>query len=234
MSYQSTPKLSLLRHSYYYIRLQVALIVVELIILALFRFYPSRDKSKDNLSRFSNESESPVVMEEVVITEQNQARAAAPPVSRDLPPEPTDELIEMEPIDLGSIEPLEDSPIEEIENSGMDNSGELEPVDNPDIPPQLYKIVEPVYPKEARKAKIKARIRVSFLISSEGDVEDLSITKIEVFDQQKGKFVTRDRIGYGLAEATMKAASKWQFGPARKGGDTVPAIVENMFTFGID
>lgn len=234
MSYQPPPKLSLLGHSYYFIRLQVALVIVELTMLALFRFYPAQDDSAGELSRFSSESESPVVMEDVVITEQNLARSVAPPVRQDLPPEPTDDLMEMEPIDFEGMEPLNDSPIANIQNTGIDDSGELKPVANPDIPPRLYKIVEPVIPEEARKSNVKARIRVSFLISPEGKVEDLYITKIEVYDRQKQKFVIQDRIGYGLAEATMKAASKWQFGPAKNGGNTVPARVEHMFTFGFD
>ena len=234
MSSQSTSSSGVLNDSFYLIRVQVALIAAEIIMLALFRYYPVHNISKDDLSRFSAENESPVVMEEVVITEQSQAMSVAPPVPRDLPPEPTDEFIEMEPLDIGLFEPPENGPIANIQNTGQSDTGELEPVANPDIPPQLYKIVEPVTPQKAREAKVKARIRVSFLISAEGEVVDLSITRIEVFDSQKQKFVTRERVGYGLAEAVLKAASQWQFGPAQNGGDTVPAMVEHIFTFGTD
>lgn len=209
----------------------MCLILVLLIMIALFRLYPEQPRDSSNYLQDFEETNAQVMMEEVVRTRQSSR--PAPPVQRNLPPKPKDEYIEMEPLDFTSFEPLNEN-LEPIERPGSGGEEDYEPVANPDIPPQVRKIVEPVVPKEARQADIKARIRVSFLVSPKGKVEDMSITHIEVYDKEKGKFVEKERIGYGLAEATLLAAGKWKFGPAEKGGSKVPALTEHEFTYGFD
>ena len=223
--------LSLKSNLAYRIRFQVAIIIVQVLML-LFVYWQPSSWGDESERYFQNiiASDSRVVLEDVAITRQATAPAALPKPEI-LPTEPSDEIIETEPLD---VEPYMDMELPEAETvtTGAMAGGNEGIVSNPEIPPQVRKIVEPVVPKAARKAGIKAEVRVSFLVGTDGKVQDVSISSVKVFDPNSKRMVPQEMVGYGLIEATLIAASKWRFRPAENGGNSVPTYTEHIFTYG--
>lgn len=215
----------------YRLRLMTSLVVSELFMLVLFYFFPS---SHTQSVDFSYEEPQNTEIEQVDITRQTDVPAAPPkpevPVN-----EPEDELVREEV----NIEPLVQkiSLPEELGsakgNKAEEGRGQMaEPVKNPDRPPQLYKIVEPEMPDQAKKAGIKAIIDVRFLINTEGRVEEATIAAIKIYNEE-GEYRQVDHINYGLPQVTLNAALQWKFRPAVKNGQKVASYSIHPFSYGL-
>lgn len=212
----------------YRIRILAAIAVVELLAIAVFNLWPVNESTASNQQiDFSDEA---IALEDVVRTEQ-QNRPPPPPKPQTPIPEPTDEVIEEDPIELEDLNVTKYSDSLSVEMIGSEGDAD-EPVSSPQVAPQVIHIVEPTVPEAAKKADIKAEIWVNFLVDTEGKVEEASITEIVVHDQETGEKRTVDRINYGLTEATLTAALEWRFRPARNNGKPVKAYSKQIFTFG--
>src|SRR6056297_1409336 len=73
----------------------------------------------------------------------------------------------------------------------------------------------------------KAQLDVTFLVGANGTVEDAFISEIRLYEGDS--FTVVNQIGYGLLEATIEAALKWRFSPAKQEGKPVRTYVENSF-----
>lgn len=214
----------------YYHRIQLALICTLVVMNIAFRITTRPFISTVDSFRDISASEQ-VSFREVEITVQKSAPAA--PSTPQVPvPVPDHEIIEEEEFDLTSL--INDNFPEQSEFTGMGTSEEeAKLVKSPDQPPGLKKIVEPIVPKEAKNAGVKARIYVSFLVDEKGNVADVSVSRIELFDPSSGRFKVVNHVGYGLMGATMEAASRWKFKPARHNGKPVKTYTRQVFTFGV-
>jgi len=214
----------------YRIRVQVCIILTELLLISLILFWPTPDpgQKKDEIVYTDEE----LNLEPPTITKQTTS--PPPPPQPSLPPEPVpddviEEEIEIEEQNLPDV--LEPS---ELEGPGImdSNDNELQIVSNPQMPPSVVKIVEPVVPEAAKKAGIKAEIWVNFLVNKNGSVEEATISEIKIYDKEEDKYVTVKSIGYGLVEATLKAAMQWRFRPAKEQGEKVSSYTKHIFTYG--
>ncbi|MDZ7659165.1 hypothetical protein [Fodinibius sp.] len=212
----------------YRIRVLTAIAVIELFAIAIFNLWPvSKSTSSGQQIDFSEDA---IALEDVVRTEQQNS--PPPPPKPQVPiPEPTDEVIEEDPIVLDDLNVSEYSDSLSVEMIGSEGDAD-EPVSSPQVAPQVIHIVEPTVPDAAKKADIKAEIWVNFLVDTEGKVEEASITEIVLYDQESGEKRKVDRINYGLTEATLTAALQWRFRPARNNGKPVKAYSRQIFTYG--
>ena len=212
----------------YHIRIMVALIVVEVIAILFFSFWPVNESTSINQKiDFSDDT---IAIEDVVRTKQ-QNSPPPPPKPQTPIPEPTDEIIEEEPIELDDLNVSKYSDSLSVEMIGSDGDAD-QPVSSPQVAPQVIHIVEPTVPEAAKKVNIKAEVWVNFLVDTDGKVEEASITEVVLYDQESGEKRTVDRINYGLTEATLTAALQWKFRPARNNGQPVKAYSRQIFMYG--
>ena len=82
------------------------------------------------------------------------------------------------------------------------------PVPAQEIPPAILKVVKPLYPPVALKARVGGLVILRVLVSETGQPLDIEVVR-------PGKA--------GLTEAAIAAVRKWTFTPARKGDTSVQA-----------
>jgi len=219
------------KESFHRIRVQFAIVIAELLVLGLFVFWPGPENPGDDNNIIYREDE--LQLETPVITKQTSS--PPPPPRPSLPPEPVpnDEVIEEE-IEITEFNLPDVLETSELEGPGMldSNDSSLKIHSNPQLPPNIVKIVEPVMPEEAKRNNIKAEIWVEFLVDTEGEVEEATISEIKMYNKKTDKYETVKHIDYGLIEATIKAALQWKFRPAKDNGQKVRAYTKHVFTYG--
>lgn len=204
-----------------------SVIVSLLILISIFKFWPESTKEPASFDTFEKRA---IIVEEMIVTKQANA-PASPPKPQVPIPIPNDEVIE-EIIEFPELDLLLNTDILSTENTtGQRGDNELIS-GNPDRPPRVVKIVEPVVPEEAKRAGIKATITVNFTVLSDGTVKEAFIAEIRLYKENGIDFEIAKDIGYGLLEATLEAAYKWQFRPAKERGENVGAYTQDIFTFG--
>lgn len=208
-------------------RLLGCLVIAQLMAIAVFTLWPVTEQTSEPQEIVFDDS-SPII-DEATITRQSSS--PPPPPRPQVPiPVPNDEVIEEELLELQDIDISEYSDSMSV---GFGTSGDSDQIaSNPQSPPSVVRIVEPTVPEAAKKAGVKAEIMVSFLVDTDGQVEEATIAEIKLFDQGSGDFRTVESIGYGLTEATLVAALQWRFRPATEGGEKVRAYTRHIFSYG--
>lgn len=207
-------------------RFLTALILSELIILAFIKLWPDLPAEYDSRPE-------PLPVQEVFANEQIPTRQATTPAAPPRPqmpiPVPNDEIIE-EDIEFEEFDNLI-SDSDPLDITGIGEKGTSDkPVGSPERPPTIVRIVEPEVPDAAKRANLKAEIFVNFLVGTDGRVEEVFVAEIRVYEGDE--FKTVNDIGYGLLGATLEAASKWIFRPARDQGRAVRTYTTQVFSFG--
>lgn len=207
-------------------RFMIALIGSLMIILAFFKLWPVLPPEKAEFQEFYADEE--ILIDNTIITQQ--ADSPPPPPKPMVPvPVPNDEIIP-EDIEFPDIDDIPaDQSTSEMPGRG-ETSGKAQLVGDPQTPPMLLKIVEPTIPQAVKDQNIKAQIDVTFLVGVNGTVEDAFISEIRLYEGDS--FTVVNQIGYGLLEATIEAALKWRFSPAKQEGKPVRTYVENSFNIG--
>lgn len=207
-------------------RFMFSLICAELLILILIKSWPAYTETE---GAFEYPISDEVIFVERAIVTRQQTAPAAPPKPRIPVPVPDDEVIEEE-IDFPEFEDI----MSQFEAEGTDGfseaDGEGEFVGSPEQRAGLIRIVEPTVPDAAKRANIKARITVTFLVGLRGEVEDVYISEMRLY--QGDEYEKVQEIGYGLMEAVLEAARKWKFRAAKDQGVPVKTFVENSFNIG--
>jgi TonB family protein len=99
-------------------------------------------------------------------------------------------------------------------------AGDIVPLQNVDVEPQLIKSVQPVYPDSARRFRVEGMVVVNMLISETGEVIDAR--------------TVRGIKGYPAFEKTAESAvRKWTFRPAIKNGVPVKVWKVESFRFAL-
>lgn len=213
----------------YRIRILISICFSLLFWNVCFRFWPLQPQKDAPLWFDATES---IVFSPDEIEITRQKKGVAPPPKPVLPnPSPSlavvDEVIEFPEVILPES-PLEGSGIT-IGNAPQGDKAAV--MEKPARPASVLKIVEPPFPAEAQESGIHVSISVSFLVDEKGDVEDVYVNEIRQIDRA-GRSLIVKKIGFGLVEITLNAASKWKFRPARHDGKAVKSWVKHEFTFG--
>lgn len=205
----------------------LSLILSQIIILGLIHFLPvQQPEPSDVADTFPNEE---IFIAEIINTRQ-QSAPAAPPKPIPPVPVPDDQIIDEE-IDFPDIDDLFFENPFRLNEEGTGVEGESEAVvGSPEVLPSIVRIVEPTIPEAAKDAGIKARILVTFLVDTNGAVEEAYVNEIRLYNGDEYRVV--NSIGYGILEAVMEASLKWRFRPAKNEGMAVKTYVENSFTIG--
>ncbi|MCG8372942.1 MAG: energy transducer TonB [Balneolales bacterium] len=217
----------ILKESHYQHRVMGSIIVSQLLLIAIFRFWPVSEVLKEPEIVFDRQA---IIVQEMIITKQANA-PASPPKPQTPIPVPNDEVID-EIIDFPEFEDLITFDLLSLENSTGQMGDEERISGNPDRIPRILRIVEPILSEEAKKSDVKALVYVNFLVGSRGDVKEAYIAEIRLYDKNGEEYEVVKSIGYGILEATLEAAYKWRFRPAMEDGEQVGAYIQEAFSFG--
>jgi hypothetical protein len=205
----------------YDIRFKISLIAVMIFIMALFRFGPEFRRNQLDFRDFRASEQ--ITIDLIEITTQS-----SPPAS---PPRPrvsvrtfSDPVIVETDIDIVFDFVINLDPgIARAPGTGV---GLV--VRNPQRPPRVQRIVEPIGPDVTTRIEIVAELTVG----SDGRVEDVNIISIKRRNSVSGQLEEVEQIDKAYLDATREAAMQWQFRPATEQGNPVRSVSEHVFTFG--
>ncbi len=208
-------------------KLLFTLVISELLLLCVFRFWPVKAIEPKPISWADDE---PIIFTEEMIQTKQVTTPARPPRPQIPIPVPNDEVLdeEVDILDFDNLLSLELLGEGDVGQQG--DSDEI--VGSPQEKPRLLKVVEPATPDAAREAGVKAEVFVTFLVDKKGFVEDIYISQIREYDSKGKKYNVVQSIGYGVMEATLVAAKQWKFRPAKNNGKAVRAYTTQVFSFG--
>jgi TonB family protein len=103
-----------------------------------------------------------------------------------------------------TVEPLK--PIRPLAPDAPGEKGEI-------TPPRIISKVSPIFPEEARKARIDGVVILECAIGADGSVGKIKAVRSEPM---------------GLTEAAMKAVSQWQYEPARNAKGKPVAVISTV------
>lgn len=208
-------------------RFMLCLISSLLIMIVIFKLWPGY--GQENNDKVYIEPNQEIFIEQSIATKQETA-PASPPKPQIPVPVPAEEIIE-EDIELLDFEDM--LSLEKIGEGEAGQTGDSdEPVASPQRPPTPLKIIEPAIPEKARNADIIAEVHVTFLVDKKGIVEEIFISSIRKYEKNARDFEIVTEIGYGIMEASLTAAKKWRFNPAKDNGEAVKAYTTQIFSFG--
>lgn len=205
-----------------------SILIVEIGFILLIRLWPATvyDPTLD----VSVQEAEVVALEDVQVTRQ-ESSPPPPPKPQTPVPVPNDQIIE-EDLDFDTELDLETLPLpEEGVGSGL-TGDEDRIVGNPQVPPTVVRIVEATAPKGVpQNYEGRLEMIVNFLVDQEGDVEEVSIMEIRLYDQNGTDYEQLEFVQYGLMDAVLKAAMQWRFRPARQNGEPVKAFTRQRFNY---
>jgi hypothetical protein len=204
-------------------RIGYSIVAVQILAIVLFRYLPAVQPGEDPL--IFNERIAEIDIELIEPTRQGRL-VPAPPRPVMLPPEPSDVILEDEIIELAEPQAAgEGEPDSTPGPTGIF-------VENPGIPPSVVRIVEAITPDQIRRENIRLEVAVRFLISDEGNVEDITIERVRKQERGNADFTEIPPDEYEISEAIRRAAMQWRFRPARHEGMAVSTYSTHFFTLG--
>jgi len=232
------PRHSTVDHTYR-LRYKVAVILSLVIMILAFRLWPESTKIPPvfDVSALDRDI---ISIDPAAITKQASPPAAPPkpfvPIQTTLDP-----IIDLsDRLDLRT-EPITTQPFE-LPGSGTTgqrsgagsgaNTAENRISQRPTRPPSVVRIVEPVISDEIKRANLRAELTVRMLVGLNGLVEEAEIVDIKVFDPRTKQLTSVADIGFGVREATLKAAMEWRFRPAEEDNVLVKAWSTHIFNYG--
>ena len=226
-------KIRMIKNSYdqlpYDIKLRINLGIILFVFVLIFRFAP--DFRFNNSQRQIFTSNERVTIDLIDITTQS-APLASPPKPR-VPVDVTQDPI----IDETDLDPLfeMDFVFESLELPEFGSGSGSNPgvgigqiVRDPQRPPRVQRIVEPVSPDQSIRAEITALLT----ISPGGRVVDVEFQNIRIYKESTQQFESASEIDPKYLQATEYAALQWLFRPATHQGNNVWSVSEHVFIFG--
>lgn len=211
----------------YRLKILVCLVVAELVFIGLFKLWPKTASQPKVLTITAEEA--PITMNDIRITRQdNIPPAPGPPIDHAVMP--SDQVIRDNIPEIGDLNFVN---LNKLPTGGGGGNSEGDVYGHPENPPSVVKIVEPAVPDQAHRAGIRAELTVRFLVGKKGEVVDVSIISIKKYSSDMKSYKMVNNIGYGIIDATMKAAAQWRFRPAMEHGKAVRAYSTHIFTFGL-
>ncbi|HDJ22422.1 MAG TPA: TonB family protein [Candidatus Aminicenantes bacterium] len=131
--------------------------------------------------------------------------------------------VQENPLTENQVSPLSTTAQEKANNLSSSSptkvkTGDLVPLNQVDVPPQVIEKISPKYPPQALRFGVKGQVVVMALISENGYV--LQTRLLRGFEKS-----------FGLNEATLEAVRQWRFKPAEKDGVKVKVWKPIAITF---
>lgn len=203
------------------------IVLAELAFICLFELWPKTVRHKE--AEVITLNQAPITMSDIQITRQDNA-PPAPGQPKIQPVMPQNYVINENLPELNNLNFGNLSKLPEIGNGSGSGNGIYS---HPENPPSVVKIVEPAVPDQAHRAGIKAELTVRFLVNKAGIVKNVDIVSIKKYAPDMKSYQMVQTIGYGIVDATIKAALQWRFRPAIDHGKPVRAYSTHIFTFGL-
>lgn len=211
----------------YRIIVKMCLIAVLLVLVLITKFFPTFQI--DRTFEFTPSSDDFVTLDLIEITQQASS-----------PPTPQRPRVSLE---ISDIDPTQDPEFDLFLDLQTDLVSELVALpgsgttvgpilSNPQNPPRVTRIVEPVTPHNVLNSDIRVRVTVTFLINTDGSVDEYSVTQLHLLNRATGQFESIESVGDNIIEATLFAAEQWRFRPAMQDGKPVRAYSTHIFSFG--
>ena len=198
------------------------IVIVQLLMLALVHFWPI---SKSELTYYASEDDEVVQIQAPVRTRQ-QSKPPPPPAPTVPIPVPNDEPVPEQEIEFPQ-DITSDSYDTLSVTAGEGGDGDDSISGNPEVPPQIVRIEEPTFQNRSPE---KADIYVSFLVDKNGNVEEATIEKIFLYDDDGRPTIPVNAVDAEVTKRTLSAALNWKFRPAKVNGQPVRAYKTGIFT----
>jgi hypothetical protein len=205
----------------YYIKFRISMITVLVVMIMLFKYGPEMIRPNQNFQNLNNNNQ--ITIDLIEITTQSTP-PSAPPRPRIPVRTLTDPVVTETDIDVVFDVPIRLDP--GIDRTEGQNVGLV--VRNPQRPPRVQRIVEPVSPERSSNVEIIAELT----IGTDGRVEEVRIVSIRRRNSSTGQMESLNEIDDSYIQATREAAFQWLFRPATEQGSPVRSVSEHVFTFG--
>lgn len=216
-----------LSNVHYHHRVMGALIVSLLLLIAVFKFWPEQQRT---VSEFVFPEDETIFVEEMVITKQANT-PASPPKPQVPIPVPNDEVIEEE-IDFPEFDIIFSIDSLSIAETTGQTGNENRISGNPDRPPRISRIVEPILSEEVTNSDLKAMILVNFTVNRNGIVREAYVAEIRKYRGSSDEYEVVQDLGKNIIQGVLEAAYKWRFRPAMEDGEEVGAYIQEAFLIG--
>ncbi|MEL7363019.1 MAG: energy transducer TonB [Bacteroidota bacterium] len=220
----------------YRIRGLAALAASLALVCAVFTFWPKALLAPAATPVYDVSAPEVVALEEIAQTVQ--APPPPPPPPTLLPPVEVPDDVEIPDEEFDFEEPTFDLPTEITIPDAPAREATPAPapaapalVERPQRSPVHLTLSTPTYPDEARRAGIRARVRVKVLVNESGQVAEAEVVERLLLRGDEERTV--DAIGYGVEAAALDAARRERFRPARHDGARVRAYTTTTYSFGV-
>lgn len=209
----------------YTLRIKVSIAFILMLMIFIVKFAPDFHYQK-SLTIFQSETEQ-ITLDLIEITIQE---GSLPP-----PPLPRVQVSNSQPIiiDEHTIDQLLDFEstfqLIPLPSEGRSNGGIVR---NPQQPPRVQRIVEPVSPSNDALQQIRAEITAQLTVNASGRVEEVEILEIRIYNRRTRSFEYINDIDQYFIDSTISAAMQWQFRAATQDGQSVRSVSNHVFTFG--
>ncbi|MDZ4700832.1 MAG: energy transducer TonB [Rhodothermales bacterium] len=214
----------------YRLRVLGCILASQCLLWAAFRFWPIQPASPNPARVYDIAGQEIIALEEIMPTRQlRQApRPPAPPVPV---VSPDDILLDTEMI-------FDDRKLAldvygEEENAAVGNEAIAAGLAAPATAPRAIRFVEPEYTSEARRNRVRAEVVVRVLVDEKGAVVEATLVERYQVDAAGENRQPVTKLAYGLEEASVEAARRWLFQPAREAGRSVRSYTTLTFRFGV-
>lgn len=205
----------------YTIRFKVSLITVLVFMILIFRFGPELRRKNIDFKSFGESSQ--ITIDLIEITTQSTP-PSAPPRPREPVRTLADPIITETDIDVIFDVTIQLDP--GIDQTVGQSVGLV--VRNPQRPPRVQRIVEPINPDNSSRIEVIAELTVGI----DGRVEDVQIVSARRRNQATGNYEPIQELDESFIQATREAAFQWLFRPATQQGNPVRSVSEHVFSFG--
>jgi len=215
----------------YRLRVLGGLVVSLAAVICVLQFWPALS-TEPAKTTYATDGQERVQIQDVRPTRHGQR---TPPPPAPLPPvvRPDDEVLQPLALNLDRNQLTLDAPPVSSPNGTPDDDGKDAPPKQVQVSPRPVRIVEPQYTERARSENVRASVTVKVLVDRFGHVKEASITKRSLLNKQREPTRRVEKLGYGLEDAALSAARRWQFRPARQNGEAVRSYTTVTLSFGI-
>ena len=216
----------------YRLRMLISIVVVQLLTLAVITWWPNIQWMPNEDLIYNTRGQDLIAIEEIQPTRHAQKPPPPPPPL--IPVLVSDDVLIEEPIEVEDQFLILEEYAENLFDDTADRTttGANTTSKAPERGPKEMRFVEPEWPREARRKKVRADVMVEVLVDEKGLVREAKVVDRYLYKGDTDQKEQVSELKYGLEEAAVAAAKRWMFQPARQDGNAVKSYKTITFSFG--